>query len=158
MLSWSFRLLLAWLQLEAMAGLVSPATLADCKDDIRLADFSGRDEDWGRWTVKANAFFTLMGWDDWIRQVEDAPETRSVMNESLAANARPISKAMHAVLTVKLQKKALGIMTLAGRGEGFHGWRLLRYEYEPQVANRFAAMLSALLNPAWGDGSSEIFP
>ena len=155
MLSWSLCLLLAWLQLEAMAGYVAPAHLADCKGDIRLSDFTGRDEDWGPWTVKANAFFTLMGWDELLRQVEEAPDTRSVMNESLGDDSKPISKALHAVLTVKLQKKALGIMTLAGRGEGFHGWRMLRYEYEPQVANRFAAMLSALLNPPWGDGAAS---
>eukprot|EP00974_Lingulodinium_polyedra_P003348 313844-Lingulodinium_polyedra.AAC.1 len=54
--------------------------------------------------------------------------------------ARGVSKALRAVLTVKLQRKALGIVTLAGRGEGLHAWRLLRAEYEPSAGNRYAAM------------------
>ena len=117
-----------------------------------MAEFSGREEDWGSWLVKAQAFFTLMGWEELIDAVEREPDTTDVRNAALGAAAVATSKALHAVLTVKLQRKALAIATLAGKGEGFHAWRMLRVEYEPSVGNRFAAMLSQLLNPQWESG------
>eukprot|EP00959_Pyramimonas_sp_CCMP1952_P053645 1122104-Pyramimonas_sp.AAC.1 len=40
--------------------------LVDCRGDIKLPEFSGRDEDWPSWSIKARAFFALMGWDDLI--------------------------------------------------------------------------------------------
>eukprot|EP00959_Pyramimonas_sp_CCMP1952_P023887 500853-Pyramimonas_sp.AAC.1 len=41
--------------------------------------------------------------------------------------------------------------TLAGGHEGFAAWRAIKNEYEPGVGNRFAAMLSGLLNQRWDD-------
>eukprot|EP00959_Pyramimonas_sp_CCMP1952_P442597 9265438-Pyramimonas_sp.AAC.1 len=43
------------------------------------------------------------------------------------------------------------MVTLAGRHEGFVAWRAIKNVCEPGVGNRFAAMLSGLLNPRWGD-------
>ena len=40
--------------------------LADCRGDVRLPSFSGREQDWPSWRVKAEAFFTLVGWDEYV--------------------------------------------------------------------------------------------
>ena len=131
--------------------MATPSILADCKGDIKMAEFSGREEDWGSWLTKAHAFFTLMEWDELSDALEQIPDTRDVGNAPLGVNAVPVSKALHAVLTMKLQRKALAIITLAGKGEGFQAWRMLRVEYEPSVSNRFAAMLFATAKPTLGD-------
>ena len=68
---------------------------------------------------------------------------------ALAADQQPISRALHAVLTVRCQHKALGIVTLAGKNQGFKAWKGLLAEYEPQAGNRYAAVLTSLLNPPW---------
>ena len=115
--------------------------------------FTGRDEDWSSWLAKVQAFFTLMNWDEVINLVESTDESLSVMNTAIDASHLSTSKQLHAMLTVKLEKRAMAIVTRAGKGEGFHAWRLLRTEFEPKVGNRFAAMLSGLLNPIeWKQG------
>eukprot|EP00959_Pyramimonas_sp_CCMP1952_P274650 5741353-Pyramimonas_sp.AAC.1 len=55
------------------------------------------------------------------------------------------------MLITKTQRKALAMVTLAGRHEGFVAWRAIKNEHEPGMSNRFAAMLSGLLNPRWDD-------
>eukprot|EP00959_Pyramimonas_sp_CCMP1952_P240736 5031365-Pyramimonas_sp.AAC.1 len=47
--------------------------LVDCRGGIKLSEFSGRDEDWPSWSIKAHAFFALMGWGDPIDNVEAQP-------------------------------------------------------------------------------------
>ena len=47
--------------------------LVDCRGDVKLQPFTGRDEDWPSWSIKAHAFFALMGWDELIDRVEANP-------------------------------------------------------------------------------------
>ena len=94
-----------------------------------------------------------MGWDVLIAHAEAAEASMSLKNEALTEEQVKVSKVLHAVLTSRMQRKALGILTLAGRGEGLHAWRSLLQEYEPDVGHQHAAMLSTLLNPPWQDGS-----
>ena len=35
--------------------------LVDCRGDVKLPEFSGRDEDRAAWSIKAHALFALMG-------------------------------------------------------------------------------------------------
>eukprot|EP00959_Pyramimonas_sp_CCMP1952_P404710 8481737-Pyramimonas_sp.AAC.1 len=65
--------------------------------------------------------------------------------------ATATSKLLHAMLITKTHCKALAMVTLAGRHEGFVAGRAIKNEYELGVGNRFAAMLSGLLNPRCGD-------
>ena len=133
-----------------MAGPPAPlVNLANCKGYIKLEVCSGREEDWPAFAVRASALFALMGWDELVDAVEAADAATSVFNADIGDEAKQVSKAFHAVLTCRMQKKALGVVTLAGKHEGFQAWRMLRQEYEPSVGNRYAAMLSSLLNPDW---------
>ena len=124
--------------------------LVDSRGDVKLQEFSGRDEDWPSWPIKAHAFFALMGWDEFIDTVE-ASTDMAVDNAHLGERGAAVSKLLHAMLITKTQRKALAMVTLAGRHEGFVAWRAIKAEYEPGVGNRFAAMLSGLLNPKWDD-------
>eukprot|EP00959_Pyramimonas_sp_CCMP1952_P029379 616606-Pyramimonas_sp.AAC.1 len=69
----------------------------------------------------------------------------------MGAHAAATSKRLHAMLITKTQRKALVMVTLAGRHEGFVVWRAIKNEYEPGVGSRSAAMLSGLLHPRWDD-------
>eukprot|EP00959_Pyramimonas_sp_CCMP1952_P423056 8862080-Pyramimonas_sp.AAC.1 len=60
--------------------------LVDCRGDIELPEFSGRDELWPSWPIKAHAFFAPMGWDDLIDNVEAQP-TLAVDNVSMGERA-----------------------------------------------------------------------
>eukprot|EP00959_Pyramimonas_sp_CCMP1952_P051510 1076225-Pyramimonas_sp.AAC.1 len=90
-----------------------------------------------------------MGWDDLIDNAEAQP-AQAVDSVSMGERAAATSKLVHAVLITKTQRKALAMVTFAGRHEGFVAWRAIKNEYEPG-GSRFAAMLSGLLNPWWGD-------
>ena len=58
---------------------------------------------------------------------------------------------MYAILVVKLEGKALGIVQLVNKGEGLEAWRQLKLECEGKSGNRQAALLRGILNPraAW---------
>ena len=54
----------------AVKAPVLPQGLADCRGDIKLPDFTGRNEDWSSWVVKARAIFTIVGWDGLVDAAE----------------------------------------------------------------------------------------
>ena len=62
-----------------------------------------------------------------------------------------ISRQLYAILVVKLEGKALGIVQLVNKGEGLEAWRQLKLEYESKSGSRQAALLRGILNPraAW---------
>ena len=51
---------------------------------------------------------------------------------------------------MKLDRKALGLVQLVGKGEGLKAWRQLKLEYEGKSGNRQAALLRGILNPRAG--------
>ena len=58
---------------------------------------------------------------------------------------------LYAILVVKLEGKAPGIVQLVNKGEGLEAWRQLKLEYEGKAENKQAALLRGNLNPraAW---------
>ena len=52
------------------------------------------------------------------------------MNTTPEAEVQTISRQLYAILVVKLDGKALGIVQLVGKGEGLEAWRQLKLEYE----------------------------
>ena len=96
--------------MAAVAGTV----LADCRGDIKMPNFSGLEQDWAQWVVKAEAFFTLLGWDETIFEAEELTDPDMVKNAYITKTH-----------TLEVSK-ALGIVTLAGRHEGLAAWCALR--------------------------------
>ena len=73
------------------------------------------------------------------------------MHTTLEAEVQTISRQLYAILVVKLEGKARGIVQLVNKGEGLEVWRQLKLEYEGKSGNRQAALLRGILNPraAW---------
>ena len=108
-------------------------SVIDTRGEFKLVPYSGDDEHWPQWVLKFEAWSELVGWG---RQLDAA-----------AASTLP----MYAILVVKLEGKALGIVQLVNKGEGLEAWRQLKLECEGKSGNRQAALLRGILNPraAW---------
>ena len=57
-------------------------------------------------------------------------QQRLLVNTTLEAEVQTISRQLYAILVVKLEGNALGIVQLVGKGEGLEAWRQLKLEYE----------------------------
>ena len=79
------------------------------------------------------------------------------MNTTLETEVQTISRQVYAVLVVKLEGKAPGIVQLVNKGEGLEAWRQLKLEYEGKSGNRQAALMRGILNPraAWEADSRD---
>ena len=103
------------------------------------------DERRSQWVLKFEAWSELVGWG---RQLDAAAaSTLPIVNTTLEAEVQTISRQMYAILMVKLEGKALGIVQLVNKGEGLEAWRQLKLEYEGKSGNRQAALLREILNP-----------
>ena len=99
--------------------------------------------------LKFEAWSELVGWG---RQLDAAAaSTLPIVNTTLGTEVQTISRQLYAILVVKLEGKALGIVQLVNKGEGLEAWRQLKFEYEGKSGNRQAALLRGILNPraAW---------
>ena len=75
-------------------------------------------------------------------------------------DVQTISRQLYAILVVKLDGKAPGIVQLFGKGEGggrrLEAWRQLKLQYEGKSGNRQTALLRGILNPrAGGDADAR---
>ena len=57
------------------------------------------------------------------------------MNKTLETEVQTISRQLYAILLVKLEGKALGIVQLVNKSEGLEAWRQLKLEYEGKSGN-----------------------
>ena len=89
----------------------------------------------------------------WLGRQLDAAAAPAlpIVNTTREAEVQTISRQLYAILVVKLEGKALGIVQLVNKGEGLEAWRQLKLEYEGKSGNRQAALLRGILNPraAW---------
>ena len=118
----------------------------DTRGEFKLVPCSGDDEHWPQWVLKFEAWSELVGWG---RQLDAAAaSTLPIVNTTLETEVQTISRQLYAILVVKLEGKALGIVH---KGEGLEAWRQLKLEYEGKSGNRRAALLRGILNPraAW---------
>ena len=77
--------------------------------------------------LKFEAWSELVGWR---RQLDAAAaSTLPIVNTTLETVVQTISRQLYAILVVKLEGKALGIVQLVNRGEGLEAWRQLKLEY-----------------------------
>ena len=124
-------------------------SVIDRREKIKLAPLSGADEHWPQWVLKFEAWSELVGWG---RQLDAAAaSTLPIVTTTLETEVQTISRQLYAILVVKLEGKALGIVQLVNKGEGLEAWRQLKLEYEGKPGNRQAELLRGILNPraAW---------
>ena len=106
--------------------------------------------------LKFEAWSELVGWG---RQLDAAAaSTLPIVNTTLYAEVQTISRQLYAILVVKLEGKALGIVQLVNKGEGLEAWRQLKLEYESKSGSRQAALLRGILNPraAWEADAEQV--
>ena len=75
-----------------------------------------------------------------------AASTLPIVNTTLETEVQTISRQLYAILVVKLEGKALGIVQLVNKGEGPEAWRQLKLEYEGKSGNKQDALLRGILN------------
>ena len=119
--------------------------MVDTPGEFKLVQYSGDDEHWTQWVLKFEAWSELFGWG---RQLDAAAaSTLPIVNTTLETEVQTISRQLCAILVVKLEGKALGIVQLVNKGKGLEAWRQLKLEYEGKSGNRQAALLRGILNP-----------
>ena len=69
--------------------------------------YSGDDEHWPQWVLKCEAWSELVGWG---RQLDAAAPTLPIVNTTLETEVQTISRPLCAILVVKLEGEALGIV------------------------------------------------
>ena len=92
-------------------------SVIDTREEFKLVPYSGDDEHWPQRVLKFEAWSELVGWG---RHLDVASQSaHPIVNTTLEAEVQTISSQLHAILVVKLDGKALGIVLLVGRGEGW---------------------------------------
>ena len=114
-------------------------SVIDTRGEFKLVPYSGDDEHWAQWVLQFEAWSELVGSG---RQLDAAAaSTLPIFNTMLEAEVQAISRQLYAIVVVKLEGKAPGIVQLVGKGEELEAWRQLKLEYEGKSGNRQAALL-----------------
>ena len=95
--------------------------IIDARLDVKVAQFSGRDEDWFLWCLRFEAYTSLLGWQGYMETARDLGT--EVRNEVLAEEAGQVSLGLFNLLVTKCEGKAMGIIRATRRGEGLECWR-----------------------------------
>ena len=105
------------------------------REEFKLIPYSGDDEQWPQWFLKFEAWSELVGCGQNLDVASQS--THPIVNWRLQIEVQSISRQLYAILVVKLEGKALGIVQLVAKGEGLEAWRQLKLESR----NRRAALL-----------------
>ena len=84
---------------------------------------------------------------------EAARYGRPVPRAALLREAEARGRFLYGLLVGLCSGRALGIIRLVPEGHGLEAWRKLVLEYEPRLATRHCAMLTAVLTPSWSEGA-----
>ena len=123
-------------------------SVIDTRGVFKLIPYSGDDEQWPQWVLKFEAWSELVGCGQNLDVASQS--THPIANSTLQVEVQSISRPLYAILVVKLEGKALGIVQLVAKGVGLEAWRQLKLEYEGKSGNRQAALLRRILNPRPG--------
>ena len=120
----------------------------------RLAEFSGKEDDWRPWSFRATCWLALLPAPPDTDSVSDMLHTARSLDapiplSSLGPEARQVSRTIFYVLVQSLSGRAYRLAESVEIGNGFELWRRLHAEYEGQAGGKKIAMLLGLLNPSW---------
>ena len=121
------------------------SNLVDTRLDLRTPTFGGDDAGWESWCMKFEAYAHLVGLGPGM---ETAAENDGHIDlDTLNAEALVQSRNLYALLIGKCDGRALSIISLVPRKNGYEAWRMLKKEYEGTGGARSAAILRGILNP-----------
>ena len=121
--------------------------LVDMKAESKLPQLK-TEADWQEARFRLENLFVLLGVDEVVAKAEKGA-MMDLEPELQTDEQRQVSKFLYSLLVACTSGPALTIVRLVTAGDGLHAWRNLCREYQPQVALRRNAMLSAILQPKW---------
>ena len=121
------------------------APLVDTRRVFKVGSSDGKDEHWVHWSLKLEAFTSLLGWEDAMSTAAVHGTDASLQGvEQLVTET---ARALFSLLVAKCEEKAFGIVQLCPKVNGLEAWRRLKDEYEGRSGNRLANMSRGILNP-----------
>ena len=125
----------------------------DLKTLGKVANFSGKKEDWALWSVKFECWLALIP-DVGGSSVSDLLDRATSMNDekdldiiSYGAEAKQIAHSIYYLLVQLVGGRALAIARKTTKGNGLLARKRLKKEYEDAGGHRSVAILMGLMNP-----------
>ena len=109
--------------------------------------FSGNDADWPDWRFRFQVCCDLVDAGDVMRLA--VMEQDPIPLQRLVPQCRTRARFLYGLLVQVCAGRALALLRIVPDNNGLEAWRVMCREYEPKVAARTTAMLSAILNPTW---------
>ena len=127
--------------------------LVDLKGVARPPMWDGRDATYSEWKYKFEATMSLLDLDEGMRRFVGDGIEDVIPLSAMTERDRAYSKLLFNILLHVTGGKALSLVRLGERNNGFAAWQRIYQAYEPDEGIRKMSMLSAILTPSWEQGS-----
>lgn len=121
----------------------------DTKILTKIDVFKGEDDKWGEWCFVFENTCALLDLDGLMEVACSTDQVNVLQMSNYNPKVRLQAKALYHLLIQVVRNKALTVIRLVEKYNGFLAWRHLKHEYEASVGARFTAMLCSILTPGW---------
>ena len=128
------------------------AKLVDLRGVAKPPVFSGKETEWADFRFRLESIAALLGCDRLMKISADMKE--EPLHAMMLQKEVDTSHFLYNLFVQICGGRSLGIVRLCPDTNGLLAWQRLTREYEPDMASRYCAMLSALLTPEWTEARS----
>ena len=129
--------------LQLSAQIVRPRV--DLKGWARPPYFNGTESDWPEFKSRLENLASLFDLEELLTQA--GAYGGSIVFDDLTSDERANTKFLYSLLVQVCAGRAMKLIRLVPRHDGFSAWQRLVQEYEPQLLSRHCAMLAGILSP-----------